>query len=138
VRILADTVRDTFNLYTIPQLVDYNYSRVGYPELRYWFVPNLRDLSFTLRNFVGADLVRPDDKLEALLRELANLPDRDEPTDRVLELRKLAPAPGQLTPGQLPGGTKSRGAVPGLPRQAPATNPTTGQATTGGPTNNSA
>jgi hypothetical protein len=136
-QVVADIVRDTFNLYYIPKLIDYNYTRVGYPKLKYWFAPNIRDLSFALRNFVGADLMRPDDKLEAFLRELGGMPQRDEPTDRVLALRKLA-VQQQQTPGQLPNPPKGHGATAGLPRQAPTQVPSAGQPTIGGPTNNSA
>lgn len=140
--IIADVVRDTFNLYYIPKLINYNYSRVGMPRLDYWFVPNLRDLSFALRNFVGADLVRPDDNLEDLIRELGHLPTRDESSDRVLELRKfnMQQLQNQLnTPGQLPPGqVKNRGQQPGLPRQAPAGPAGTGGPNVGGATRNSA
>jgi hypothetical protein len=140
-RYIADTIRDTVNLYLIPRFMDYNYSRVGRPQLKYWFVPNLRDLSFTLRNLVGADLLRADDKLEELLRDLSNLPDRDKPSDRTLELRKwnAAHAGPQLTPGQQPNpAKKGRGQQAGLPRQSPSPSVGTGQSNTGGATNNSA
>jgi hypothetical protein len=145
---VADTIKDTFNLYCIPQLMGYNFERVGVPKLNYWFVPNLRDLSFTLRNFVGADLMRPTQENEDLLRDLAHLPAYDKSSDRVLEFRKyqeqlaLKQAAAALAPGQLPNSkdnrTKSSGASPGLPRQSPSPPVGPGRPNTGTQSNNSA
>lgn len=143
---VADNIRDAFNLYCIPQLMGYNFERVATPKLDYWFIPNLRDLSFTLRNFVGADLLRPTEELEDQLRDFAHLPAYDKDTDRVLELRnyqqKLIERQAQLSPGQLPNArdsrTKSDGARPGLPRQSPRPPVGPGRPNTGQASNNSA
>lgn len=143
---VADTVKDVFNLYCVPQLMGYNFERVGIPKLNYWFVPNLRDLSFTLRNLVGADLMRPDQTTEDLLRDLGHLPAYDKSTDRVLEIRRYmerqAELQAQQTPGQLPNArdtrTKQDGARPGLPRQSPRPPVGPGRPNTGSASNNSA
>jgi hypothetical protein len=145
---VADTIRDVFNLYCIPQLMGYNFERVGIPKLNYWFVPNLRDLSFTLRNLVGADLMRPTQEIEDLLRELGHLPAYDKGSDRVLELRRYQEKQAEkqarvaLAPGQLPNARDNRakadGARPGLPRQAPSPPVGPGRPNSGSASNNSA
>lgn len=151
-RFVADTVADTFNKYAIPELVDYNYSRVGYPMLqvrRIGETTDWRALSFAIRNLIGANVLHPDDKLETWARDEMDLPIRDEKTDRVIEMQKqqqalaLAKAKAaQHTPGQQPeppGQQKAQGAEkPGLPRQPsnPQVNP--GGTRVGGATSNSA
>jgi hypothetical protein len=115
-RFIAEIIADTFNKYAIPQLIGYNFERVGVPRLRATGIgskTDLRTLSFALRNFVGAKLIEPDDRLETYLRDVADLPPKDPNTVR----REL------LTP-QAPG-TQRTAAVPavpraGLPRQSQA------------------
>jgi hypothetical protein len=117
-RFIAEIIRDTFNKYAIPQLIAYNFERVGMPKLRVTNIGSkvdLRTLSFALRNFVGAKLIEPDDRLEAYLRDISDLPPKDPATVR----REL------VTP-QAPG-TQRAAAVPtvpraGLPRQSLAAN----------------
>lgn len=79
-RYVAETVADTMNRYVIEPLVDINYSRVKYPCLKVRRIGEWEDArtqSFTLRNYVGASLIRPDDTLEKYLREENDLPDID-------------------------------------------------------------
>ncbi len=73
-RDIADIITDVFNKYAIPQLVDANFSRFGdrYPTLaarRIGEWQDLRTMSFTLRNLVGANLIIPDERLETSLRD---------------------------------------------------------------------
>jgi hypothetical protein len=117
-RFIADILTDTFNHYLIPQLIGYNFERVGKPKIRASGIgskADLRTLSFALRNFVGAKLIEPDLRLETYLRDISDLPPKDEATAR----REL------VTP-QAPGGGR-QAAVPtvpvaGAPRQSQADN----------------
>jgi hypothetical protein len=126
-RYLAETVASIFNLHAIPQLVDLNYTRVKYPKLRVRRIgewEDLRTLTFALRNLVGADIIRPDDKLEAAMRKEFDLPPIDSATTRVIMQNPNAPVvPGQEgNPGGTPPvGNMQRPAPPrvGLPRQQP-------------------
>jgi len=68
------------NRYVIEDLVKINYSRVKVPKLKPRRIGEWEDArtqSFTLRNYVGAGLIRPDDVLEAHLREENDLPEID-------------------------------------------------------------
>jgi hypothetical protein len=79
-RYIADSVSDTMNRYVIEDLVKINYSRVKMPKLKARRIGEWEDArtqSFTLRNYVGAGLIRPDDTLEAHLREENDLPEID-------------------------------------------------------------
>jgi hypothetical protein len=86
-RFIADIICDTFNIYAIKQLVDYNFSQLpnGYPKLRargFGEDTDQRTFSFTLRNLVGAGIVVPDDKLEVYVRRYLDLPPMDPTTQR--------------------------------------------------------
>src|SRR5690606_24952374 len=86
-RFIADIVCDDFNLYAIPQLVDYNFSRLpnGYPKLRARRIGETEDqrtLTFAIRNMVGAGVIEPDDELEAFVRKELDLPAKDFDTAR--------------------------------------------------------
>ena len=77
---VAESVSDTMNRYVIEDLVNINYSRVKMPKLKVRRIGEWEDArtqSFTLRNYVGAGLIRPDDTLEAHLREENDLPEID-------------------------------------------------------------
>jgi hypothetical protein len=77
---VAETVSDTMNRYVIEDLVEINYSRVKMPKLKVRRIGEWEDQrtqSFTLRNYVGAGLIRPDDQLEIHLREENDLPEID-------------------------------------------------------------
>jgi hypothetical protein len=82
-RYVAESIADTTNRYVIQPLVDINYSRVKYPKLmprRIGEWEDARTQSFTLRNYVGAGLIRPDDTLEKYLRIENDLPEIDYDT----------------------------------------------------------
>ena len=109
-RDIADIIADTINKYGIPQLVDRNFSRFGgvYPEIharRIGEWQDLRTLSFAMRNFVGANLITPDERLEETLREEMDMPPAD------IDSRRVTAKP------QAPGAPSA-----GLPRQSQASN----------------
>jgi hypothetical protein len=88
-RYIADVIASTVNQHAVKQLVDYNFSRVGYPKLRVRRVGETTDwraLSFAIRNLIGADVMRADDTLEAWARNEMDLPMRDPSTDRKMAL----------------------------------------------------
>ena len=134
-RFIADIICEVFNLHLIPELMKYNFDRVEVPKLmarRIGEQQDWRTFSFALRNLIGAGVIRPDDPLEAYVREEMDLPDADIATVRVVQ----TPQAGQGVPatmpnatpgtkeGQTPVGattpqTKQDGAQAGLPRQSP-------------------
>jgi len=90
-RFTAEIVRDVINKYVVPQLVAMNWpveELAGYPELRVRRLGDERDwrtLSFAMRNFIGANVIIPDDKLDAWVRDEMDMPMRDEATQRFAE-----------------------------------------------------
>lgn len=113
-RYIANTVADTINKYVIPQLVDLNFQRGGYPCLharRIGEWEDMRTMSFTLRNLVGASLVTPDDRLEKQIREEIDMPPMDKATQRMVGTPQ---APGAPKPSPT-----------GPPRQAANSSPKT-------------
>lgn len=106
-RYVADIVADIINKHLIPQLVDFNWSRLpnGYPQLRARRIGEYADWraqSFAIRNLVGSNIIRPDDRLEDQLRVEMDLPAVDEDTIRETQTPQ---APG----GQQQGGRNSGG-----------------------------
>lgn len=100
-RISADVVRDVINKWAIPELVGYNWgsnAAENPPELRVRRIGETvdwRTISFTLRNLVGANLLRPDKPLLDSMREEFDLPEVDEAT--IIET--ISPQmPGQAGP----------------------------------------
>jgi hypothetical protein len=112
-RYIADTIRDVFNKYCIPQIVKWNWGDVdNYPELKVRRIGDTvdwRTISFAIRNFVGAGIITPDDQLEKWVRDELDLPKADPETARTT-----------ATP-QLPGGRGGAEApnAPGQPRVGP-------------------
>lgn len=106
---IAEIVRDVFNKYCIPELVNWNWPDIeNYPELRVRRIGDTQDwrmISFALRNLVGAQIIKPDDELDKWIRDEMDLPMADPKTERE------PPAP------QNPG---SGGGVGGSPRQSQA------------------
>jgi hypothetical protein len=87
-RYIGMFIKDIFNKFIIPELVDYNW-RLGsercYPKLsvrRVGEQEDLRTMSFTFRNLVGARAITPDDKLEEFFRKELDLPPADPSTAR--------------------------------------------------------
>lgn len=85
-RYIADIIRDVFNKWAIPELVDYNFSAVdSYPELRVRRIGDTQDwrtMSFAIRNFIGAGALTPDEPLEDWIRNEMDLPLQDHSTTR--------------------------------------------------------
>jgi hypothetical protein len=148
-RYIAEIVRDVFNKYCIPQIVNWNWPNVtDYPQLRVRRIGDTvdwRTISFAIRNFVGSGLIIPDDNLEEWIRNEMDLPKADPTTARIV----VAPQqPGTIPDGQPdsqpgPGGAGAgnahnnggAGANPphvGPPRQGPPSTKGTGNASTGG------
>lgn len=104
-RFTADIVTDVINSYAIPQLVDMNWASAQYPQLtvkRIGEQEDWRTASFTIRNYVGAGVIVPDDPLEAHLRDELGLPPADPATSRLVRSttnRNIAQPP----PAELPG-----------------------------------
>jgi hypothetical protein len=129
-RFVANLIADSFNVYAIPQLVDYNFQRIpnGYPKLRARGLgedEDQRTASFTLRNLVGAGLITPDEKLEGHLRRQLDLPPADLTTRREIAQPQNPNDPGEEE------GKKQSGQRAGLPRQTTAKSTGTGRANAG-------
>jgi hypothetical protein len=117
-RFIADIICDDFNLYAIPQLVDFNYARLpnGYPKLRARRIGETEDqrtLSFTIRNMVGAGVIEPDDVLEAFVRKELDLPLKDVSTARQI----VVDHNDDVEEAPVDSAQKQRGQQAGLPRQ---------------------
>lgn len=132
-RFIADSICDAFNLYLIPELVRYNFGKdAKVPKLRVRRIGEQADwriLAFAIRNLIGAGVIRPDDKLEAAMREEMDLPIADVSTIRIVNTPQAgqgAPAtvpnatPGQQSPTPVvPGKTDGSAGSTGLPRATP-------------------
>jgi len=103
-RVIADTITEAVNFYLIPQLVDFNFDvkASAYPQMRARRIgewEDLRTMSFTLRNLVGAGIITPDEELERVMRKELDLPPVDKKTIRMQQTPQAAPgAPGGPTP----------------------------------------
>ena len=133
-RYVADCVAQTMNEYVIKPLVELNYSRVKPPILKVRRIGEWEDArtqSFTLRNYVGAGLIRPDETLEKYLREENDLPEIDFETRQEIpdpnDPASVDPNTGEVVPNQQPPNASSNNVRPagpprvGLPRQGKAT-----------------
>jgi len=150
IRYVADIVRDVFNKYCIPQIVNWNWGPdAEYPELKVRRIGDTvdwRTMSFAIRNFVGAGIIRPDQPLEDWIRDEMDLPGADPSSARVIVPNQPAipDGPPDARPG--PGGpaadashqNQGIGMSPAgaarTPRQSQAGN-MTGQAQSPGGTN---
>jgi len=114
---VAETVSDTMNQFVISDLVEMNYSRVKMPKLRVRRIGEWEDQrtqSFTLRNYVGASLIVPDETLEAHLRKENDLPPIDFETRREI----VAPQ-DPMDDEDEPGSESNRANPPQPPRVGP-------------------
>lgn len=116
-RYIAEIIRDVFNKYCIPELVNYNWDTDVYPELRVRRIGDTQDwriISFALRNLIGAGVVRPDDDLETWIRDEMDLPLADtgsmrevmSPQQARVGLPRQSTAAGS-TQGKTPGGSRT-------------------------------
>lgn len=134
-RFVADSICDAFNLYLIPELVRYNFGKdAKVPTLRVRRIGEQADwrvMSFAIRSMVGAGIIRPDDVLEARMREEMDLPFADVATTRVVQTPQAGAAAPATVPNAVPGsGSPQQPGNPsgktdgtadgtGLPRQTP-------------------
>jgi hypothetical protein len=84
-RFIADIICEVFNLHLIPKIMEKNFSRVGKPTLKARRIgenQDWRELSFAIRNLIGAGVIIPDDPLEEMIREELDLPEVDLSTRR--------------------------------------------------------
>lgn len=128
-RFIADIVRDIFNKYCIPQLIDFNWDIAameatgevsGYPEMRVRRIGDTIDhriLSFAMRNYAGMGALIPDEPLETWLRDEMDLPVRDPDTVRMIGPQNAA---GDIGTGDQP--LPPEAPVPDLPAQSKAGN----------------
>jgi hypothetical protein len=143
-RYIGLTVCDVFNRHIIPQLVDFNFL-LGpdrkYPQLRVRRIgeqEDTRTMSFSLRNFVGAGIIIPDDDLEDFARRELDLPPRDEASSRDWVIAPTQSGLQATPPGAQPNTNSSSSTVhspqpspAGLPRQAGVPNVSPGSKTSG-------
>jgi hypothetical protein len=112
--------------------VRYNWARVGsgFPKLKARRIgeqADWRTLSFAVRNYVGAGIIKPDDPLEAAIRDEMGLPPADPAT-----ARETATPQNPSSGGAGAAGDKNAPSAPtppkaGPPRQAaPSANPPKG------------
>lgn len=139
-RFSADIILDTVNKYAIPQLVDYNWIRSVYPQVyakRIGEQEDWRTQSFTLRNYVGAGIIVPDDALENQIRDEMGLPPVDTATARLVRTpaqtnpQRIQPAPTEeagpghiIIPANMPG-------QPATPAEPPPPQPSQPEQITG-------
>jgi hypothetical protein len=119
VRYIADRVADTINKWVVRELIDFNWATTKpgtYPRVTARWIGEFEDnrtRSFAIRNLVGADLITPDEVLEAQLRRELDLPMADLATRRVVEAPQNPNDPEANGTDQngdkAPAGTNTRG-----------------------------
>lgn len=119
-RYIANTISDTINKFLIPKMVRINFLRGNIPHLharRIGEWEDMRTMSFTLRNLVGAQLITPDDKIEEQLRREIDMPAMDKATLRVVATPQMPEGDGDGGEG---GGLEKPKPSPAQPpRQSP-------------------
>ena len=117
-RYIAETIRDVFNKFGIPELVMLNFPGVEeFPELRVRRIGDTMDwrtVSFAIRNFIGAGVIIPDDRMEDWIRDEMDLPPVEEDTKRI-----ILPATDPNAP-TIPDGQPDGNPGPGGPATAAA------------------
>ena len=76
-RYIGNYICDTFNLYVIPQMIDYNFNVKRYPQLKVRRIGENRDMQMfavSMRNLVQSNVISVDDKTEAWVREELDMP----------------------------------------------------------------
>jgi len=116
VRYVAEVVRDVFNHYAVPQLVEFNWGpKVTPPELRVRRIGDTvdwRTISFAMRNFIGAGILTPDERLEAWVRDEMDMPKPDPATARQVAKPQKVDVVSGVGDNQNPGGAAA--ATPGV------------------------
>lgn len=119
-RYIANTIADTINKFLIPKIVRVNFLRGNIPHLharRIGEWEDMRTMSFTLRNLVGAKLITPDQRLEEQLRRELDVPAMDMATLREVDTPQMPGGGGGDGDGEGPESPKPSPAQ--LPRQSP-------------------
>lgn len=77
---IAKTIQDIINKYAIRQLVDLNYTVEEYPVLEYSYIgiPRYKDIAESLSKLVHQGAIIPDERMENHLRQLMDLPEKEE------------------------------------------------------------
>lgn len=95
-RYIANTLADNFSKNLIPELVAMNFPAIrgkhNCPSLharRIGEWEDMRTMSFTLRNLVGASLITPDERLEQSLRRELDIPPMDKETSRIVQTPQM-------------------------------------------------
>lgn len=102
-RYIANTIADNFSKELIPELVMMNFNRDKFPALharRIGEWEDMRTMSFTLRNLVGASLITPDRRLEQAMRRELDIPPIDDETIRIVNTPQM---PNDTDAGDGPG-----------------------------------
>ena len=90
-RYLADIVRGQINQFAIPELVDFNFSVRGYPQLKVRRISEsaeFRSLAVAARNLVEPGILTPTPELEAFISEVGDFPQpNSEAMERTIEDR---------------------------------------------------
>lgn len=134
-RFVANAICDAFNTYLVSDIIRYNYGKdeVKTPRLQVRQIGEQTDnrtLSFTLRNLVGAGIIRPDDVLENHVRDLIDLPPVDLATVRIVKAPQ-AGTPAGTTPNAtsgtktelpMPNGKPESSGADGTGKENPAAN----------------
>lgn len=131
-RFIADIVCETLNLYVIPQLIKFNFSRAKNPKLRARRIgeqADWRTLSFAIRNLIGAKALTPDARLERYLRYEMDLPLPDLTSARGAATPQAGQPDPTGQPGNMPPQQPPTAPEAGPPRQGPpSSNPPTAKA----------
>lgn len=134
-RFVAEIMRDVLNKWAIPELCDINWpNNAGYPELRVRRVGDTTDwrqISFAIRNFVGAGVITPDDKLEEWVRNEMDLPAADPNSARDIATPQMPGNPMEVDPNSPAAGGVIPGSPPGAPQQSTAANMNIGPGSNG-------
>lgn len=84
---VANYICDIFNRYVIPELVDLNYDTDQYPHLKFNKLGNIdfARVSTALSTLSQGGLIKTDDRLETHVRDLFDLPSREEVVEKTQE-----------------------------------------------------
>lgn len=92
---IAKQIKDVINKYAIQQLVDLNFNVQNYPTLEFSKI-GLVDyvkLSSALKTLIDSNVIKPDAQTEDYLREVMNLPERQEEEQEEKKKSKPDPKP---------------------------------------------
>jgi len=84
---MARQIKDVINKYAIKQLIDLNYTVAKYPTLEFSKIGIIEydKLAKALQSLTQTGIIMPDDKLEAYVREVMDLPEKPEEEEGKVE-----------------------------------------------------